>query len=173
MWGVCDCMCQGLESLTACRCINVVQSLCLPLDITNLDQGLKFRGRKLTHMSLIVQVKSDGSKLPLRLVCYWKCEPTVTNFRLDYTYIPSALAQQTKPSLTGVVVSVPVNGRVTNALYRPEGVWKVDQSTLTWNLGELRPSEQPGKIVYVDTELRAQVVYGFRNVSIFNACISI
>ena len=88
---------------------------------------------------------SDGKKLPLQLVCYWKCEPTITNVRLDYTYTPSAFTLSPKPTLTNMVVSVPVNGGVKNALSKPSGVWTAEQNKLVWKVGELQPTEQPCK----------------------------
>lgn len=88
---------------------------------------------------------ADGSQLPLKLLCYWKCEPTVTNFRLDYTFVPSTLSSHSTkhpPSLTNVTISVPVSGDVRNALSKPTGVWLDDQSKMVWTVGNLQPAEQ-------------------------------
>jgi len=88
---------------------------------------------------------ADGSQLPLKLLCYWKCEPTVTNFRLDYTFVPSTLSSHSTkhpPPLTNVTISVPVSGDVRNALSKPTGVWLDDQSKMVWTVGNLQPAEQ-------------------------------
>ena len=85
---------------------------------------------------------SDGSKLPLQLVAYMKCEPNVTNFRMDYTYQPSVF--QSKPTLTKVAFSLPVNGGVKNALTKPTGKWSAETSHMTWTIGDIPPSDKPG-----------------------------
>ena len=93
-----------------------------------------------------VQVNvSDGSKLPLQLVAYMKCEPNTTNFRLNYTYHPSVF--QSKPTLTKVAFSVPVDGGVRNALTKPTGKWSVENSRMTWAIGDIPPSDSPGSCV--------------------------
>ena len=98
--------------------------------------------------TLQVKVK-DGNELPLKLVCYWKCEPTVTNFRLDYTYAPSLLHSSPSgkpvPPLSGVAVAVPVGGGVTNALFKPTGVWSAEQNQMSWKIDDLQPQDQPSK----------------------------
>ena len=92
---------------------------------------------------------SDTVQLPLKLVCYWKCDSAITNFRLDYTYQPSALRRPGPNSahkfpLTGVIVSVPVNGGVSNALSKPTGTWVPDQDKMVWKVGEASYADQPG-----------------------------
>lgn len=125
-------------------------------------QILKYEVRQDLHLVICMTMTSqsltssplrqvgvaDGSQLPLKLLCYWKCEPTVTNFRLDYTFVPSTLSSHTTkhpPPLTNVTISVPVSGDVRNALSKPTGVWLDDQSKMVWTVGNLQPAEQPSE----------------------------
>ncbi len=109
--------------------------------------------RKLFHAyvctyTYIAQVDiTDGTKLPLQLVAYMKCEPTVTNFRMDYTYQPSVF--QLKPTLTKVTFSVPMDGGVKNALTKPTGKWSAETNRMTWAIGDIPPSDNPGVCVCV------------------------
>ena len=80
--------------------------------------------------------------MPLQLVSYMKCEPTVTNFRLDYTYQPSVF--QSMPTLSKVTMSVPVDGGVKNSLTRPTGRWSAENSHMMWAIGDIPPSPNPG-----------------------------
>ena len=84
--------------------------------------------------------------LPLKLVCYWKCESTVTNFRLDYSYLPSSMktmSGERKP-LSNLVISVAVDGVVRNALSKPSGQWSSEQSKMIWTLGAIPPETKSG-----------------------------
>lgn len=92
-----------------------------------------------------IQVKaSNGGQLPLKLVSFWKCEPTMTNFRLDYIYQPSNLKQLKKPAMTNISVVVPVNGGVRKSMSKPEGNWVAEQNRIMWKLGDLQPTEEGG-----------------------------
>ena len=91
---------------------------------------------------------AGGGALPLKLVCYWKCEPTVTNFRLDYTFVSSVVStnlSKPSPPLSNVVISVPVSGGVGNVLSKPVGVWTAEENKMVWKLGNLQPTEPPGR----------------------------
>ena len=80
-----------------------------------------------------------------------KCELTVTNFRLDYTFVSSfssvVSTNLSKPSspLFNVVISVPVSGGVGNVLSKPVGVWMAEENKMVWKLGNLQPTEPPGR----------------------------
>lgn len=92
---------------------------------------------------MLSQVKlSDGTQLPLQLISYMKCEPTVTNFRLDYTYQPAVFPS--KPTLCKVSVTLPVDGGVKNNLSRPTGKWSAEGSQMVWEVGDLSPPANPG-----------------------------
>ena len=83
-----------------------------------------------------------GQKLPLLLKGYMKCEASVTNFRLDYTYQPGVFPSASKqPSLTKLAFSLPVDGGVQNAVTRPTGKWSAEGSSMTWVVGEVPPTE--------------------------------
>ena len=72
-----------------------------------------------------------------------KCEPNTTNFRLDFTYKASVF--QSKPTMTNVVLSLPMDGGVKNAITRPTGTWSADTGHMTWTIGDILPSDSPGK----------------------------
>eukprot|EP00731_Ephydatia_muelleri_P018986 Em0011g1026a len=80
---------------------------------------------------------SDATRLPLHLASYWKCEPKVTNFRLDYTYNPAAF--NTPVPITSLSVCVPVNGGVVNTLSKPQAEWNAEQGKMVWKIGDLQP----------------------------------
>ena len=60
--------------------------------------------------------------LPLRLRCFWKCDPMVTNYRIDYKY--NEVAVKGIP-LTALAICVSVDGVVSRHLCKPEGKWYV------------------------------------------------
>ncbi len=92
-----------------------------------------------------VQVNGGGSRLPLQIKSYMKCEQAVTNFRLDYTYDSTVFSPLSKkPGLTKVAFSVPVDGSVQNNLSKPSGSWIADKETFTWAIGNLPPGDSPG-----------------------------
>ena len=82
----------------------------------------------------------------MKLICYWKCESTVTNFRLDYSYLSSSMKSVTgeKKPLSNLVVSVAVDGGVRNALSKPSGQWSAEQSKMSWTLGDIPPEDNSG-----------------------------
>ncbi|XP_064386367.1 F-BAR domain only protein 2-like [Halichondria panicea] len=85
----------------------------------------------------------DPSHLPLKLVCYWKCEASVTNFRLDYTYrsaVMKTVSGDTKP-LNKLSVTVPLGGAVKNALSKPNGNWNPEQSKMVWEIATVPPTQ--------------------------------
>ena len=94
------------------------------------------------HVDMSQVIIEDGSKLPLQMVSYMKCEPSITNFRLDYTYQPRVF--QSSPTLCKVSVSVPIDGGVKNSLTKPVGKWSAETSHMTWMIGDIPPSENPG-----------------------------
>lgn len=88
------------------------------------------------------EVKVDGgTQLPLQLMSFMKCEPTTTNYRLDYVYQPSVF--QSRPALCKVSFSVPIDGGMRNSLTKPVGVWSAENKLLTWNIGDIPPSDNP------------------------------
>ena len=95
---------------------------------------------------VLFKVKLDRTKLPLQLKSSMKCEPSVTNFTLDYTYQPSVFSSATKmPTLTNVSFTVPVDGGVQNVRSKPNGVWSSEKESLTWTVDDLPPSDSPGR----------------------------
>ena len=101
----------------------------------------------VVSLSYSSQVKvNNGGQLPLKLVSFWKCEPSMTNFRLDYVYQPSNLKQLKKPAMTNMSVVVPVGGGVRKSLSKPEGSWVAEQNRMMWKLGDLQPTEEGGLV---------------------------
>ncbi|XP_062509808.1 F-BAR domain only protein 1-like [Corticium candelabrum] len=91
------------------------------------------------------QVKSSGTNIvPLTLCSHWKCEPTVTNLKVDYTYNDNVLAGG--QPLTGVTVIAPVNGGVQSMTSKPEAAWIAEQSRVSWRLNEIRPPAGSGSV---------------------------
>lgn len=58
--------------------------------------------------------------LPLRLRCFWKCDPMVTNYRIDYKYNEAAVKGI---PLTALAICVSVDGVVSRHLCKPDGKW--------------------------------------------------
>lgn len=75
--------------------------------------------------------------LPLQLTSFWKCEPTTTTFRLDYTYTPSVFPMATKPKMTNITVNLTVGGGVTKVDSEPSGTWSEDKSMMVWKLPDV------------------------------------
>ena len=71
--------------------------------------------------------------LPLRLRCFWKCDPTVTNYRIDYKYNEAAVKGT---PLTGLAIGVSVDGVVSRHLCKPEGKWYIIVALQIVNLGD-------------------------------------
>ena len=72
-----------------------------------------------------------------------KCEPAITNFRLDYIYQSGVF--QSSPTLSKVSVSLPVDGGVNNYLSKPTGKWSAENGHMTWAIGDIQPSPKPGR----------------------------
>lgn len=108
---------------------------------------------------------ADGSELPLQMVCYMKCEQSITNFRLDYSYHPSTFHQSdtsgssssSSPRLSGVSFSVPVDGGVKNALTKPTGKWLAETSHMTWTVGDVLPVENPSEFATVVVNVKQAI----------------
>ncbi len=73
-----------------------------------------------TYLFIARQVKQNIclQTIPLHLVCYWKCEPAQTDFRLDFRYNRAQRAP-----LGNVHVLVPVDGEVTHMQSKPTATW--------------------------------------------------
>ncbi|XP_065903743.1 F-BAR domain only protein 2-like isoform X2 [Dysidea avara] len=81
-----------------------------------------------------VMLPNGVDDLPLRLQCFWKCDPTTTNYRLDYKYNPSAVKNT---AMTGLTIGVTLDGTVSRHLSKPEGKWAQDQQKLLWQLPQV------------------------------------
>lgn len=68
-----------------------------------------------------VKTKLGASSCPLQLVCYWKCESTHTDLKIDYKYNSHSMAQASP--LLNVTISVPVDGGVKNVQSKPHSAW--------------------------------------------------
>ena len=73
-------------------------------------------------VNIQVVLVNDIDDLPLRLRCFWKCDPMVTNYRIDYKYNEAAVKGN---PLTGLAICVSVDGVVSRHLSKPEGKWYV------------------------------------------------
>ncbi|XP_070563549.1 F-BAR domain only protein 2-like isoform X2 [Ptychodera flava] len=75
---------------------------------------------------------------PLQLCTYWKCDPTVTELRVDYRYNSSAMAKPV--TLSGVQLIVPVDGGVTVMQSKPPATWSADSKRALWKLNDIQPN---------------------------------
>jgi hypothetical protein len=55
------------------------------------------------------------------MTSYWKCEASVTNFRLDYSY--NAQAMRNPVPLQNLSIIVPVDGAVKDMVAKPSATW--------------------------------------------------
>nr|XP_006820584.1 PREDICTED: FCH domain only protein 2-like [Saccoglossus kowalevskii] len=77
---------------------------------------------------------------PLQLCTYWKCEPTVTELRIDYRYNSSSMS---KPmTLSAVQFIVPVDGGVTVMQSKPPATWSADSKRALWKLSDITPTTE-------------------------------
>lgn len=83
------------------------------------------------------QIRSNpgASSCPLQLVCYWKCETTHTDLKIDYKYNSHAMALPSP--LLNVSISVPVDGNVRNVQSKPHSVWIGESKRLLWNFTDI------------------------------------
>lgn len=82
-----------------------------------------------------VKSKSGALSCPFQLVCYWKCEPTQTDIKIDYKYNSHAMAAPSP--LLNVSISVPVDGGVKNVLSKPFSAWLGESNRLVWNFTDI------------------------------------
>uniref|UniRef100_A0A1L8DXR9 Putative proline-serine-threonine phosphatase-interacting protein pstpip n=1 Tax=Nyssomyia neivai TaxID=330878 RepID=A0A1L8DXR9_9DIPT len=79
--------------------------------------------------------KSGASSCPFQLVCYWKCEPTHTDIKIDYKYNSHAMAAPTP--LLNISITVPVDGGVRNVQSKPHSAWLGESNRLVWNFTDI------------------------------------
>ncbi|XP_077980830.1 F-BAR domain only protein 2-like [Glandiceps talaboti] len=77
---------------------------------------------------------------PLQLCTYWKCEPTVTELRIDYRYNSSAMDKAI--TLSNVQFMVPVDGGVTVMQSKPPATWSADSKRALWKLNDITPTTE-------------------------------
>lgn len=82
-----------------------------------------------------VKSKSGALSCPFQLVCYWKCEPTHTDLKIDYKYNSHAMASPSP--LLNVSISVPVDGGVKNVQSKPFSAWLGESNRLVWNFTDI------------------------------------
>ncbi|UYV64554.1 hypothetical protein LAZ67_3001171 [Cordylochernes scorpioides] len=83
-----------------------------------------------------VRAQLGAKSTPLHLVAYWKCEPGITDLRVDYKHNGAALTGGSA-TLTGLTVSVPVDGEVVDLQAKPTASWSAETQRLTWRIPEL------------------------------------
>ena len=83
------------------------------------------------------------------MTSFWKCEASLTVFRLDYTFTPSVFPSNSKPNLTGLMVSATIGGGVTSASSEPKGAWSNDKSTMVWKLPDVPSDKDVGMYMYM------------------------
>eukprot|EP00096_Caligus_rogercresseyi_P009722 TRINITY_DN3351_c0_g1_i3.p1 TRINITY_DN3351_c0_g1~~TRINITY_DN3351_c0_g1_i3.p1 ORF type:complete len:1060 (-),score=411.42 TRINITY_DN3351_c0_g1_i3:400-3579(-) len=89
-----------------------------------------------------IRAQSGAKSCPLQLVAYWKCEPGLTDLRLNYKYNASALASPAAP-LLNLSIAVPIDGGVSNMISKPTGTWIAENNRALWTFKELR-ADEPG-----------------------------
>ncbi|XP_059621929.1 F-BAR domain only protein 2 isoform X2 [Phlebotomus argentipes] len=82
-----------------------------------------------------VRQKLGASSCPFQLVCYWKCEPTHTDIKIDYKYNSHAMAAPTP--LLNISITVPVDGGVRNVQSKPHSAWLGESNRLVWNFTDI------------------------------------
>lgn len=82
-----------------------------------------------------IKSKSGALSCPFQLVCYWKCEPTHTDIKIDYKYNSHAMASPSP--LLNVSISVPVDGGVKNVQSKPFSAWLGESNRLVWNFTDI------------------------------------
>ena len=87
----------------------------------------------------------SSNGLPLQMTSFWKCESSLTTFRLDYTYTPDVFPSTSKPNLTGLAVTVTVGGGVTKSESVPAGAWSASKNVMAWKLPDVEASGNVGK----------------------------
>nr|QQY02512.1 SH3-containing GRB2-like protein 3-interacting protein 1 [Cryptocotyle lingua] len=99
---------------------------------------------KLDLLSYTVSFSACGQlpniSPPIHLCTYWRCEPTVTDFRLDYTTHWPIDNQNALSSARGDLrVHLSVDGGVARMQSLPLGFWFPDANRATWQI----PLSQP------------------------------
>lgn len=82
-----------------------------------------------------VKAKDGAHSCPFQLVCYWKCETSHTDLKIDYKYNNHGMA--TASPLLNVAISVPVNGGVKNVQSKPHSAWLGESNRLVWNFTDI------------------------------------
>lgn len=82
-----------------------------------------------------IRVKQGASSCPFQLVCYWKCESTHTDIKIDYKYNSHAMAVASP--LLNVAITVPVDGAVRNVQSKPHSAWLGESNRLQWNFTDI------------------------------------
>ena len=79
------------------------------------------------------------------MTSFWKCESSLTVFRLDYTYTPSVFPSNSKPNLTNLMATVTIGGGVTSSDSEPKGAWSDDKSMMVWKLPDVLSDKEMGR----------------------------
>lgn len=113
----------------------------LKYEVKLMYMHMHYMNAQLNIISIKVVLDNAGS-LPLQLSCFWKCDPTVTVYRLNYSYDPSRISSPSPLSLKHVSVSFAAgNKNISSTSSVPVGVWSQEECTMTWKIGELKPND--------------------------------
>ncbi|OON18610.1 hypothetical protein X801_05534 [Opisthorchis viverrini] len=79
--------------------------------------------------------QSSNITPPIHLCTYWRCEPTMTDFRLDYTtHWPTSETTSSLPPRGDLRVHLSVDGGVARMQSLPLGFWFPDSNRATWQI---------------------------------------
>ncbi|GAA27752.2 FCH domain only protein 2 [Clonorchis sinensis] len=79
--------------------------------------------------------QSSNVTPPIHLCTYWRCEPTMTDFRLDYTtHWPISESTSSLPARGDLRVHLSVDGGVARMQSLPLGFWFPDSNRATWQI---------------------------------------
>ncbi|TGZ72841.1 hypothetical protein CRM22_001830 [Opisthorchis felineus] len=79
--------------------------------------------------------QSSNITPPIHLCTYWRCEPTMTDFRLDYTtHWPTSENTSSLPARGDLRVHLSVDGGVARMQSLPLGFWFPDSNRATWQI---------------------------------------
>ncbi|KAK3574747.1 hypothetical protein QTP86_017526, partial [Hemibagrus guttatus] len=92
------------------------------------------------------QVSAQGlQSTPLNLAMIWRCEPTSTDLRIDYSYNGDAMT--TPVALNNVQFLIPVDGGVGQLqAVLPPAVWNAEQQRILWKIPDISQKSENGGV---------------------------
>ncbi|XP_064617201.1 F-BAR domain only protein 2-like isoform X2 [Liolophura sinensis] len=119
-------------------------------EMSSLTEHLKHQGEQNKTASYFnidilkyqVKTKPGVESTPLPLISYWKCEPTHTEYRLDYRFNSSCVSGPC--TLKNITVAVTVDGGVTSVQSIPPSDWNPETKRARWKLNDISDVSEEG-----------------------------